>query len=76
VAAPTAPLGYYWGDDSYSVAAGPTRWPLGWRGRPRAGTPPLSGSSTSADEIAEKVATATMFGGGTLVSWRSRVRSS
>jgi DNA polymerase III delta subunit len=68
MAALTAPLGYYWGDDSYSVARGPDALAA----RLAAGGPVLervrvSGSSTSADEIAEKVATATMFGGGTLV---------
>ncbi len=68
VAAPTAPLGYYWGDDSYGVARGPDA--LAARlagGGPALDRVRLSGSSTSADEIAEKVATATMFGGGTLV---------
>ncbi len=71
MAAPTtrpAPLGYYWGDDSYSVARGSDA--LAARlagGGPALERIRLSGSSTSADEIAEKVATATMFGGGTLV---------
>lgn len=66
--APTAPLGYYWGDDAYSVARGPDALAA----RIAGDGPPLdrlrlAGSGTNADEIAEKVATATLFGGGTLV---------
>jgi DNA polymerase-3 subunit delta len=65
---PTAPLGYYWGDDAYGVARGPEA--LGRRlagdGEPLERVR-LSGNTTTADEIAEKVATATFFGGGTLV---------
>jgi DNA polymerase III delta subunit len=65
---PEAPIGYYWGDDAYGVAHGPdalaARIAAG-------GDPPerarLAGSATSHDEIAEKVATATLFGSGTLV---------
>ena len=68
MAAPSAPLGYYWGDDSYSVARGPDALAARLAG---GGLPlervRLLGNSTSADEIWEKVATATMFGGGTLV---------
>jgi hypothetical protein len=65
---PTAPLGYYWGDDSYGV----TRGPDALAGRLAGDGPPLerarlAGSATTADEIAERVATATLFGGGTLV---------
>lgn len=65
---PTSPLGYYWGDDSYSVARGPDSLAARLAG----GGPPLErvrlfGNSTSAEEIAEKVATGTLFGGGTLV---------
>jgi DNA polymerase III delta subunit len=68
VAASTAPLGYYWGDDSYSVARGPDALAARLAGDgPKLECLRLTGSSTSADEIAEKVATATMFGGGTLV---------
>ena len=68
VAAPTAPLGYYWGDDAYGVARGPDALAARLAGDgPPLERVRLSGSSTSADEIAEKVATATMFGGGTLV---------
>jgi DNA polymerase III delta subunit len=65
---PTAPLGYYWGNDSYSVNHGPDA--LAARLAAESGPIDrvrLAGSSTSADEIAEKVATATLFGGGTLV---------
>jgi DNA polymerase III delta subunit len=67
-AGPTAPLGYYWGDDSYSVSHGPDA--LGAR---LAGDGPplermrLTGAATTADEIIERVATSTLFGGGTLV---------
>jgi DNA polymerase-3 subunit delta len=65
---PTAPLGYYWGDDAYSVTRGPDALAkrIAGDGQPldRVG---LNGSATTADDIAEKVATATMFGGGTLV---------
>jgi DNA polymerase-3 subunit delta len=65
---PTAPLAYFWGDDSYGVNHAPDAMAARLAGD---GTPldrlRMSGSSTSAAEIAEKVATATMFGGGTLV---------
>jgi DNA polymerase III delta subunit len=65
---PTAPLGYYWGDDSYGVNHAPNALAT----RLAADGPPLekvrlSGVATSAAEIGEKVATATLFGGGTLV---------
>jgi DNA polymerase III delta subunit len=65
---PTAPIGYYWGDDSYSVSRGPDAL----AGRLAGDGPPperlrLTGNSTNADVIAECVATSTMFGGGTLV---------
>ena len=68
MSAPTAPLGFYWGDDAYSIA----RAPGALAKRIAAGGEPLdrvllTGRETTADEIAEKVATATMFGGGTLV---------
>jgi DNA polymerase-3 subunit delta len=65
---PTAPLGYYWGDDSYGVNHAPDALATRLAGD---GLPldrvRLSGATTSAAEIGEKVATATMFGGGTLV---------
>ncbi|MGD0861889.1 MAG: DNA polymerase III subunit delta [Candidatus Limnocylindrales bacterium] len=65
---PSAPLGYYWGDDSYGVERGPNALAARLAGDgPALGRVRLSGGSTSADEIAERVATATMFGGGTLV---------
>jgi DNA polymerase III delta subunit len=68
VTPPAAPLGYYWGDDAYSVARGPDALAARLAGDGEAlARVRLSGNSTSADEIAEKVATATMFGGGTLV---------
>ncbi len=63
-----APLGYFYGDDGYGLeaaalalgrdaaAGGPALTP--WR---------VSGSVVRVADIAERVATATMFGGGTLV---------
>jgi DNA polymerase III delta subunit len=61
-------LGYYWGDDEYGLeraaislgnrAAGPAaEAPVAWR---------TTGASTRAAEIGERIATATLFGGGTL----------
>jgi DNA polymerase III subunit delta len=66
--APSAPIGYYWGDDAYSIeraaeqlarrVAGPDGEPLGrWR---------TTGTTTSAALIGERVATGAMFGGGTI----------
>jgi DNA polymerase III delta subunit len=65
---PTAPIGYYWGDDAYGVNHAPD----GLAVRLAEGGQPLerlrlTGATSSAAEIAEKVATATLFGGGTLV---------
>ena len=65
---PTAPLGYYLGIDRFLLdaaaigladrVAGPGGEPLDhWR---------VDGSDTSADAISERVATGSMFGGGTL----------
>ncbi len=62
-------VGYFWGDDEYGLdaaaislgrrAAGPDgELPVAWR---------TTGVGTRAAEIAERVATATLFGGGTLV---------
>jgi DNA polymerase III delta subunit len=65
---PTAPLGFYWGDDAYGVARGPDALAARLAGDgPALDRVRLSGATTTADEIAEKVATATLFGGGTLV---------
>jgi DNA polymerase III delta subunit len=65
---PTAPLGYYWGDDSYSVGHGPDALATRLAGDgPPLERMRLTGATTSADEITERVATATLFGGGTLV---------
>jgi len=61
-------LGYYWGDDEYGLeaaavdlgrrTAGPgAELPVAWR---------TTGATTRAAEIAERVATGTLFGGGTL----------
>ena len=65
---PTAPLGFYWGDDSYGVNHAPDALADRLAGEgPPLDRLRLTGSTTSAGEIAEKVATATLFGGGTLV---------
>jgi DNA polymerase III delta subunit len=62
-------LGYYWGDDEYGLEAAAIA--LGRRAAGSGGEPPVAwrttGASTQAAEIAERVATATLFGGGTLV---------
>jgi len=66
--APIAPLGFYWGDDAYGVARGPDALAARLAGDgPPVDRVRLNGATTTADEIAEKVATATLFGGGTLV---------
>ena len=65
---PTAPLGYYWGDDAYGVNHAPDALAARLAGDgPPLDRLRLTGAATSAAEIAEKVATATLFGGGTLV---------
>ena len=67
-AGPTAPLGYYWGDDSYSVGHGPDALAARLAGDgPPLERMRLTGAATTADEIIERVATSTLFGGGTLV---------
>jgi DNA polymerase III delta subunit len=67
-AGPT-PVGYYWGDDEYGLDAAVRA--LGRRVSGPGDEPPrpwrTTGATTRAGEIAEKVATATLFGGGTLV---------
>lgn len=61
-------LGYFWGDDGYGLEAEAAAL-----GRDVAGEgPPLTrwrvpGATTRVADIAERVATATLFGGGTLV---------
>lgn len=63
-----APIAYYWGEDSYGVSRGPEA--LAKRleaGGERVERARVVGASTSAQEILERVGTATMFGGGTLV---------
>jgi DNA polymerase III delta subunit len=67
---PTAPLAYYWGEDSYGVNHAPDLLAarLAGDGEPldrvrMSGSDPSVNPST----IAERVATATLFGGGTLV---------
>ena len=65
---PTAPFGYYWGDDAYGVNHAPDGLAIRLaEGGERLEHLRLTGATTSAAEIAEKVATATLFGGGTLV---------
>ncbi|HSW43368.1 MAG TPA: DNA polymerase III subunit delta [Patescibacteria group bacterium] len=62
-------LGYYWGDDEYGLDAAAIA--LGRRAAGPGGEPPViwrtSGAATRVGEIAERVSTATLFGGGTLV---------
>ncbi len=65
-----APIGYYWGDDEYALNAAASA--LGVRVAGGPGAPQLArwrttGATTRAGAIAEKLATATLFGGGTLV---------
>jgi DNA polymerase III delta subunit len=68
VSAQAAPIGYFWGDDGYGLEAEAAAL-----GRDVAGEgPPLtrwraSGAATRVAEIAERVGTGTLFGGGTLV---------
>lgn len=61
-------LGYFWGDDEWGLETAAIA--LGRRAADPGGEPPatwrVTGASTRADEIAERVATATLFGGGTL----------
>jgi DNA polymerase III delta subunit len=61
-------LGYYWGDDEYGLEAAAVA--LGRRAAGTGGEPPVTwrttGGGTRAAEIAERVATGTLFGGGTL----------
>jgi len=65
---PTAPLGYYWGDDSYGINHAPDSLATRLAGDgPPLDRVRLTGANTTAAEIGEKVATATLFGGGTLV---------
>lgn len=65
---PTVPIAYFWGDDAYGVNHAPESFATRLAGD---GSPldrlRLSGAATSAAEIGEKVATATLFGGGILV---------
>ncbi len=62
-------LGYYWGDDEHGLEAAAIA--LGRRAAGPGGEPPLTwrtnGATARAADIAERVATATLFGGGTLV---------
>ena len=67
VAAPAAPLGYYFGDDSYSLerAADSLAQRVAGTDGQRLGRWRTSGATTSAALIGERVATGAMFGGGT-----------
>jgi DNA polymerase III delta subunit len=62
-------LAYFWGDDEYGLERAAID--LGRRAAGPGGEPPApwrtTGSSTRAGEVAERIATATLFGGGTLV---------
>lgn len=61
-------LGYYWGDDEYGLEAAAVA--LGRRSADPGAEPPVAwrttGAATRAPEIGERVATGTLFGGGTL----------
>ena len=62
-------LGFFWGDDEYGLEAAALA--LGRRAAGPGGEPPdtwrTTGASTKSGDIAERVSTATLFGGGTLV---------
>ena len=62
-------IGYYWGDDEYGLERAAVA--LGQQAAGLGGEPPTpwrtTGAGTRAGDIAERVATATLFGGGTLV---------
>jgi DNA polymerase III delta subunit len=62
-------LGYYWGDDEYGLERAAVE--LGRRAAGPGAEPPApwrtTGAGTRAAEIGERIATATLFGGGTLV---------
>ena len=62
-------LGFFWGDDEYGLEAAAIA--LGRRAAGPEGEPPgtwrTTGASTRVGDIAERVSTATLFGGGTLV---------
>jgi len=68
VSASSAPLGYYWGDDGYGLDAAAAE--LGRRVAGGDGTPPtrwrVRGDATTVAAVVERVATATLFGGGVL----------
>ena len=68
IAAPAAPLGYYFGDDSYSLerAADSLAQRVAGADGQRLGRWRTSGATTSAALIGERVATGAMFGGGTV----------
>src|SRR5687767_10684457 len=67
--ASTVGLGYYWGDDGYGLEQAAAK--LGTRIGEASGAPldawRVRGDQTSTAVIAERVATAPMFGGGSLV---------
>ena len=65
---PSAPLAYYWGDDAWSIRHAPEALAARLAGDgPPLDLMRLSGAATTAEEITERVATAPLFGGGTLV---------
>jgi DNA polymerase III delta subunit len=63
-----AAIGYFWGDDGYGLDRAAAE--IGDRLAASSGAPPqrwnVSGSEVSAARIGERVATGTLFGGGTL----------
>jgi DNA polymerase-3 subunit delta len=64
-----AAIGYYWGDDGYGLedAAAKIADRLAAEGGGPVERSRLVGAETTADRIGERVATSTMFGGGSLV---------
>jgi DNA polymerase III delta subunit len=65
---PAATIGYYWGDDSFGLDAAANR--IADRLAEQGGGPierlRIAGADVTADRIGERVATSTMFGGGSL----------
>lgn len=64
---PAAPIGYYWGDDVYSVerAAGELLRRIAGPDGERLQTWRVGGAATTAAQIGERIATGALFGGGT-----------
>jgi len=66
---PSAAIGYYWGDDAFALEEAAAR--IGDRLASEGGGPVersrVVGAEITADRIGERVATSTLFGGGSLV---------